>query len=68
MKMRNKRPTLIDVFNFFIPPCGIATSAMAIGIHLKSGDGWRVAIYSVLCLFCMCVTMTRILDKDESDE
>ena len=66
--MRNKRPTLIDTFNASWPTYGIASTGMAIGIDLKAGDGWCVAIYSILCLLCIGVTMTRILEKDESDE
>lgn len=66
--MRNKRPTLIDVVNDSWPPYGIAATGIATGVHLQAGDGWCVAVSSVLCLFCISVTMTRILEKDETDE
>lgn len=66
--MRNKRPTLTDTFNASWPPYGIAATGMGIGVHLHAGNGCGVAIYAVLCLFCIGVTMTRILEKDESDK
>lgn len=66
--MRNKRPTQIDILNDSWPPYGIATTGIATGIHLHAGDGWCAAVLAVLCLFCIGVTMTRILEKDETDE
>lgn len=65
--MTNKRPTLTDTFNAYWPPYGIAMTGIALGVHLKAGDGWIVAIYAVLCLLCIGVTMTRILEKGDSD-
>ena len=63
--MRNKRPTLIDTFNASWPPFGIATTGIALGVNLKAGNGWVVAIYAILCLLCIDVTVTRILEKNE---
>ena len=59
---------LADMFNAFWPPRGIAFTAMAVGYHLKSGNGWCVAIHTILLLISIAVTMTRILEKGNKDE
>lgn len=63
-----KRKTLADTFNASWPPYGIAFTGIAIGVHLKDGNGWAVAIYAILCLLCIGVTMTRILENEESEK
>lgn len=59
---------LSDMFNALWPPWGIAFTAMAVGYHLKSGNGWCVAIHTILLLISIGVTMTRILEKDNKDD
>ena len=63
-----KRKTLADTFNASWPPYGIAFTGIAIGVNAARGNGWLVAIYALLCLLCIGVTMTRILEKEESDK
>ena len=63
-----KRKTLADTFNASWPPYGIAFTGIAIGVHVARGNGWAVAINAILCILCIGVTMTRILEKEESDK
>jgi hypothetical protein len=59
---------LIDMLNASWPPYGIAFTGIAIGVHLKDGNGWLVAIYVLLCLLCIGVTKTRILENEDSEK
>ena len=59
---------LIDMLNASLPPYGIAATGIGIGVNAKDGNGWTVALYSLLCIFCICITMTRILEKGKNND
>lgn len=56
--------TLQDTFNATWPPYGIAFTGIGIGVHLKDGNGWLVAILVLLCILCIGITTSRITEKD----
>lgn len=60
--------SIADTFNASWPPYGIAMTGIAIGVHMKDGNGWAVAINAILCILCIGVTMSRISEnKDKED-